>query len=258
MEKSYKIIVVFLLCLVSFGAKAQESTENTVNISEARFLELQKYGDDLKKSRDSTKLYLDSCVIYKKRIEELRADSIKNTSDISEKNSLINILQAQHEADSLTNKKNELKLQEMQGSMDETSAKYANGRLYFKYDEKKINGCLADYKQLKTQSVKEKFKQLPDLLENYGNFSEQLKNLLSSAQNDPDRKVRNKAEEYKSKYANAIRTSAYFTNYYAKKNSGTWSIPYLNNIIEVALSILQKHDPGHNDPVNFNSLIEML
>lgn len=90
------------------------------------------------------------------------------------------------------------------------------------------------------------------------NFSEQLKNLLSSAQNDPDRKVRNKAEEYKSKYANEIRTSFYFTNYYDKKNSGTWSIPYLNNIIEVALSILQKHDPGHNDPVNFNSLIEML
>ena len=31
----------------------------------------------------------------------------------------------------------------------------------------------------------------------------------------------------------------------------------LDNIIEVAMSILKKHDPGHNDPVNFNSLIEM-
>ncbi|MQO92874.1 hypothetical protein F7D31_09415 [Prevotella copri] len=36
------------------------------------------------------------------------------------------------------------------------------------------------------------------------------------------------------------------------------SIPYLDNIIEVSLSILKKHDPGHNDPVNFNSLIDML
>lgn len=47
-------------------------------------------------------------------------------------------------------------------------------------------------------------------------------------------------------------------HYYARQNSGTWSIPYLDNIIEVAISILEKHDPGHNDPVNFNSLIEML
>lgn len=255
MEKLYKIIVVFLLCFVSFVAKAQESTGNMISISEARYLELQKDAADLIDSRDSTKLYLDSCEIYKRQIEKLRADSINNESDISEKKSLIDSLQTQHEADSLTSKEIELRLQEMQTSMDETSAKYANGRLYFKYDAERIKGCLKDYEQLKTQSVKEKFKQLPDLLRNYGNFSEQLKNLLSSAQNDPDRKVRNKAEEYKSKYANEIRTSFYYTNYYAKKNSGTWSIPYLNNIIEVALSILQKHDPGHNDPVNFNSLI---
>lgn len=211
MEKLYKIIVVFLLCFVSFVAKAQESTGNMISISEARYLELQKDAADLIVSRDSTKLYLDSCEIYKRQIEKLRADSINNESDISEIKSLIDSLQTQHEADSLKSKKIELRLLEMQNSM-ETSTKYANGRLYFKYDAERIKGCLKDYEQLKTQSVKEKFKQLPDLLRNYGNFSEQLKNLLSSAQNDPDRKVRNKAEEYKSKYANEIRTSFYFTN----------------------------------------------
>lgn len=258
MEKMYKIIIVIFLCFLSSMANAQENNADMISISETRYLELLKDASDLKISRDSTKQYVDSCAFYNKQIEVLRADSIKSKSDILEKESLIKSLKEQHSADSLASKEINSKLSEMQASMDETSAKYANGRLYFKFDAKRINDCLADYEQLKTQSVKETFKQLPDLLRNYGSFSEQLKSLLLSAQNDPDRKVRNKAEEYKLKYTNEIRSSFYYTNYYAKKDSGTWSIPYLNNIIEVALSILQKHDPGHNDPVNFNSLIEML
>lgn len=258
MEKIYKIIVVILLCFVSLGTKAQENTGDMISIPATMYNKFLKDASDLQVSRDSTKQYVDSCAIYNKQIEVLRADSIKSKSAISEKESLIDFLKKQHSADSLTSKGIDLKLREMQASMDETSAKYANGRLYFKFDAERIKGCLADYEQIQTQSVKETFKQIPDLLRNYGSFSDQLKNLLSSAQNDPDRKVRNKAEEYKSKYVNEIRSSCYYTNYYAKKSTGTWSIPYLNNIIEVALSILQKHDPGHNDPVNFNSLIEML
>lgn len=258
MEKIYKIFVVILLCFVSFETKAQENTGDMISIPATMYNKFLKDASDLQVSRDSTKQYVDSCAFYNKRIEVLRADSIKSKSDILDKESLIKSLKEQHRADSLTSKETDSKLREMQASMDETSAKYANGRLYFKFDAKRIKDCLADYEQLKTQSVKEKFKQLPDLLKNYDNFSKKLKSLLLSAQNDPDRKVRNKAEEYKLKYENEIRSSFYYTNYYAKKNSGTWSIPYLNNIIEVALSILQKHDPGHNDPVNFNSLIDML
>lgn len=151
-----------------------------------------------------------------------------------------------------------MSVSEMQKTADEVSAKYANGRLYFKYDAGRIQGCIADFNKIKTASVKEKFKQLPNLLCNYEKYSNQLKTLLESAQNDFDRKAKNKADEYKAKYSRELRNSDYYMHYYARQNSGTWSIPYLDNIIEVAISILEKHDPGHNDPVNFNSLIEML
>ena len=269
MEKSFKIIVAFLLCFVSFLVKAQENNGDFISIPASMY---DKFRSDLKVSRDSINCFVDSCAILNMQIKileisnsNLKADSIKNQqllektyTDISAKDSLIEVLNNKHKNDSLAIGYCNSKLLEMQALMDETSAKYANGRLYFKYDAERIKGCLTDYDQLKTQSVKEKFKQLPDLLRNYGNFSEQLKSILLSAQNDPDRKVRNKAGEYKSKYESEIRNSFYYSNYYSKKNIGIWSIPYLNNIIDIALSILQKHDPGHNDPVNFNSLIEML
>lgn len=127
----------------------------------------------------------------------------------------------------------------MQKLVDETSAKYANGRLYFKYDEVRIGKCIDDYNKINTSSVKELFKQLPDLLKNYKTFSTQIKALLESAQNDPDRKVRNKADEYKLKFSSKIRNLFYYSHYYTKQKSGVWSIPYLDNIIEVSLSILK-------------------
>ena len=271
MEKSFRIIYTLLLCLLAVSANAQKNKKDKdeVKISAAKY---DKFRDDIKLLSDSTKTLADSCTSLNSIIQNLQKekeyldDVIRNNKKdieekvaiIGEKNALIASMQQQHKADSLTMSTTLLSMSEMQKTADETSAKYANGRLYFKYDAKRIQGCIDDFNKIKTASVKEKFKQLPNLLSNYEKYSNQLKALLESAQNDPDRKVRNKAEEYKNKCSREIRNSVYYSNYYARQNLGTWSIPYLDNIIEVTMSILKKHDPGHNDPVNFNSLIEML
>ena len=271
MEKSFRIIYTLLLCLLAVSANAQKNKKDKdeVKISAAKY---DKFRDDIKLLSDSTKALADSCTSLNSMIQNLQkenehlSDVIRNNKKdieekvaiIREKNTLIASMQQQHKADSLTMSQTLLSMSEMQKLADETSARYANGRLYFKYDAKRIQGFIDDFNKIKTASVKEKFKQLPNLLSNYENYSNQLKALLESAQNDPDRKVRNKAEEYKNKYIREIRSSVYYSNYYSRQSSGTWSIPYLDNIIEVAMSILKKHDPGHNDPVNFNSLIEIL
>lgn len=271
MKKSFRIIYTLLLCLLAVSANAQKNKKDKdeVKISAAKY---DKFRDDIKLLSDSTKALADSCTSLNSMIQNLQkenehlSDVIRNNKKdmeekvtiIREKNALIVSMQQQHKADSLTMSQTLLSMSEMQKTMDETSAKYANGRLYFKYDTERITRCIDDFNKIKTISVKEKFKQLPNLLNNYEKYSKQLKALLESAQNDPDRKVKNKAEEYKNKYSREIRSSVYYSHYYARQNFGTWSIPYLDNIIEVAMSILKKHDPGHNDPVNFNSLIEML
>jgi hypothetical protein len=253
------------VCFSAQLAVAQEDDEEKITISVSMY---DKLRSDVKYWNDSTTVLLDSCnklngeiTLLKETIALLNGE-IKNNANLSkiiaEKDSFIIVLQNQHKADSSSLKNVLLQLNQMQETADKATAQYANGRLYFKYDAERIEKCLKDFESLKTPSVKETFNQMPNLLKNYGNYSAQLKLLLQSAQNDPDRKARNKADEYRAKYVNLIHNLSYYSSYYAKKNTGTWSIPYLNNIIDVALSILQKHDPGHNDPVNFNPLIEML
>lgn len=270
MGKFYKINYTLLLCLLAVPVSAQKNKndKDEVTISAAKY---DWFRDKMKLLTDSTKVLADSCsslnyIIQnlqeeKKQLKDIISNNKKDIGGkvtiIGEKDALIASMQQRHKADSLNISQLRMSVTEMQKIVDETSAKYANGRLYFKYDAVRIQRCIADLNKIKTASVKEKFKQLPNLLRDYEKYYNQLKALLESAQNDPDRKVKNKADEYKTKYSRELRNSNYYMHYYARQNLGTWSIPYLDNIIEVAMSILKKHDPGHNDPVNFNSLIEM-
>lgn len=271
MGKSYKIIYTLILCLLAISASAQKNKKgmDEVTISAAKY---DKFRDDIKLLNDSAKTLADSCAYLNSIIQNLQKEKeqlnnvVENKETeigdkiaiIDKKDVLITRLQKQHMTDSLYVSQNLQALSEMQRRVDETIAKYANGRLYFKYEAKRIQGCIVDFDKIKTAAVRETFKQLPNLLKNYEMYSTQLKALLESAQNDKDRKAKNKAEEYKTKYCSAIRNLFYYSHYYAKQKSGTWSIPYLDNIIDVSMSILKKHDPGHNDPVNFYSLIVML
>ena len=271
MEKSYKFICTLLLAFFTLSASAQKNKKekDEVTISAEKY---DSFRDEIKSLGTRTKVLEDSCAILKENIQNLQKEKVQlksvindnqkinNDKDaiISEKEALITSLQRQHSIDSLKMSQNVQSLSDMRKKADETSARYANGRLYFKYDAKRIQECIADFNNIETISVKEKFKQLPNLLNNYENYSSQLKEMLVNAQNDLDRKAKNKAEAYKQKHISEIRNSYYYSHYYAKRTSGIWSIPYLDNIIKVSISILQKHDPGHNDPVNFNSLIEML
>ena len=111
---------------------------------------------------------------------------------------------------------------------------------------------------IQTQSVKKTFRHLPNLLNAYKNYSDQLKLILESAQNDPTRTKKASMEEYKEKYKRSIKSMEYYSRYYAKKSSGTWSIPYLDNIIKAFFNIIDKHNPLNFEYADFKCLIEML
>lgn len=150
------------------------------------------------------------------------------------------------------------KVQLLQLQADENAARLANGRLYFRYNDKLIQSSIQILQSLKTESVKQTFSQTLRLLQRYQIYSDELKRTLILAQDDGDRKAKNKGEEYKTKIMNNIKSTSYYREIYTTKVSGNWSIPYLDNIIEVAKKSLQHHNPGHMDHVNFTVLIEML
>lgn len=146
MEKLCKIIMILLLCFFTASVSAQKNKKEMVTISATMYDELR---DDAKVLTDNVKLLTDSCTSLntvilnlQKRNSEL-VDVIENKNgDLESKDSviaqnevLITILQQQHKTDSMLVSANTKRIADMQKLVDETSAKYANGRLYFKYPQ---------------------------------------------------------------------------------------------------------------------------
>ena len=151
-------------------------------------------------------------------------------------------------------------MQELQEIADRNAAKLANGRLYFKYSADLVQSSIQSLLYLKTEQVKKDFKQALDLLQRYKDYSVDVKQTLMALQSIDRNEWKSKhpAEEYKNKCISILKQSSYYRNVYSKRNGGAWSIPYLDNLIDVTKAIISKHNPVHSDLANFTPLIEML
>lgn len=186
-----------------------------------------------------------------KNILQSKIDSIKK--DYDKKNSLIVALQE-------SGKRYQKQIQAMQETTERNIAKLANGRLYFKYSEKLVQPSILSLQKLHLEDVKKDFEQALKLLQNYKTYSEDVKQTLVTMQSiDRDIwKSKHQADAYKNKCFTLIKQSAYYRNVYIKRDSGLWSIPYLDNLIDAAKSIIKKHNPVDSEYANFLPLIEML
>jgi hypothetical protein len=144
--------------------------------------------------------------------------------------------------------------------MDRNTAKLANGRLYFRYSDNLVQPSIQSLLEIKTERVKKDFEQALKLLQGYKDYSEDVKNTFVALQAiDRDLwKSKHQAEEYKNKCLSILKQSSYYQKVYTKKSSKTWSIPYLDNLLNVAKSIISRHNPVESEFANFSPLIEML
>ena len=104
------------------------------------------------------------------------------------------------------------------------------------------------------------FEQALQLLQNYKAYSEDVKSTFIALQtiNRDEWRSKHQAEEYKNKCLSILKQSNYYKNVYSKRSANSWSIPYLDNLIDVAKLIISRHNPVEYDFANFTPLIEML
>lgn len=148
----------------------------------------------------------------------------------------------------------------MQETLDRNTAKLANGRLYFRYSDKLVLPSIQSLLELKTENVKKDFVQALKLLQSYKAYSEDVKSTFVALQaiNRDEWRSKHQAEEYKNKCLLILKQSNYYKTVYSKKSANSWSIPYLDNLINVAKSIISGHNPVESEYANFRPLIEML
>lgn len=253
MNKKMRIVLLLIVCCVSCTLQAQQVTISVHDYDSLRY-EIKSLQGQLEKQRKES-LAKDTLIM------QTQASVVNYQKDITTKETLIANLRSsvsllRNDSNSLIQER--LKVQSLQQQADENAAKLANGRLYFRYDNKLVQSSIQILQSIKTSSVKEKFSQTLELLRCYSDYSEQIKSVLTYAQEDSERKLRNRGDEYRARYQNEIKRTTYYTEIYAKKSANRWSIPYLDNIISVAEKSLQRHDPGHGNYIDFTVLIEML
>lgn len=152
------------------------------------------------------------------------------------------------------------KMQAIQETMDENTAKLANGRLYFRYSDKLVQSSIQSLLDLKSEKVKRDFEQALKLLQSYKVYSADVKNTFSALQtiNRDEWRSKHHAEEYRRKCLSILEQSNYYKNVYTKKSATFWSIPYLDNLLDAAKVIISGHNPVESVFANFTPLIEML
>lgn len=240
------------------------NAQDTISISSTDFVNLRNEITYLKDSLD----ILGSITLKKDSLITISEDSISkliyHTNRLEQtlynlrrenisKDSIIAILQSK--AVDYDRQK-----QLMQENVDRNIAKLANGRLYFRYSDKLVQSSIKSLMELKTEMVKKDFNQALPLLQNYKSYSEDVKNTFIILQKIDRAEWRSKhrAEDYKRECYSILEQSLYYKNIYININDSTWSIPYLDNLINAAKRIISRHNPVDAEFANFVPLIEML
>lgn len=252
MKSFYRISLVIILLGVACIAHAQ------ITIS---LHDLDSLRTEINSLKEQLKVSEEACLSKKDSLKQMQNEADNFKKQISALNSTIvelrdSVSLLYNESARLAEKSQDI--QTMQEQADNNAAKLANGRLYFRYNADLIQSSIKFLQEIQTESVRTKFSRTLNLLQNYHAYSDEIKNALSYAQGDSDRKSRNKYNEYKTRCIGEIKRTSYYMNVFAKKNSSNWSIPYLDNIINIAFKMLQNHDPGRDGYVDFTVLIELL
>lgn len=259
MKVKFRYLILILLFTSVVNVNAQDIT-----ISSSDLVNLK---NEIQQLKDSIRILNDTISVKNSTIEsniqsfndkvvEIEALRLNYSAIKLEKESADSIIKALRNFEEIYN--DQMKI--MQETTDRNMAKLANGRLYFRYDDNLVLPSIQSLLDIKTESVKKDFEQALRLLQSYKDYSEDVKSTFVALQSiDRDEwKSKHRVEEYKKKCLSILKQSAYYQKVYTQKSSNSWSVPYLDNLIDVAKSIISKHNPVESEFANFSTLIEML
>jgi len=136
---------------------------------------------------------------------------------------------------------------------DSCILKYANAQLYFKYDPKRVSRALNAMNRIVNKDMKDKVI-FENLLKEYKNYYNELKTIVNSAQNNPDRTNPFNGQKFLASFKNQVENTAYCRSCYKKGIS----IPYLNEVVDSIMKQIAKAKPNDGIYCDFSTIIEKL
>ena len=134
---------------------------------------------------------------------------------------------------------------------DTCIVRQCNNALNAPYDEKRTHSAISAFDRINSTTYREQMLPLRQLLVDYDKYFSTIMDILQRA--DADRDMRNpfSGKETADRYINEIRQ----TEYYRTIMQAEWIIPYINRLIDHAISRLKSNNPGERQTINLKDLL---
>lgn len=134
---------------------------------------------------------------------------------------------------------------------DTCIVRQANNALSAPYNERRIHSAQVAFDRMNSAKLRDELKPLRILLDDYGHHYMQLIDILRRA--DADRDLRNPftGKDTAKKYIDEIRQMPYCIEVMDQE----WVIPYMSQLIQIAINRLKSNDPGERQTVILKDLL---
>lgn len=149
-------------------------------------------------------------------------------------------------------KKRISKLEDKLVFADSIVARVSNDCLRKKYDKAKVDDALVNFDQMYSKELQSKFSPLKTLLNNYGQYTNELTAIFSAAEMDKDITNPFTGQKVAMAYIEKIKATQYYRNVYNQN----WTIPYLNSLIDKAIERIQTFNPKEQKPIQLLELMK--
>lgn len=134
---------------------------------------------------------------------------------------------------------------------DTIVARLSNDCLRKKYDPIRVNQAVENFEKMYSPELKSKFGRLKFLLNEYGNYTQELVAIFKEAQNDKGLGNPFTGQKQALTYIDKIKNTRYYRDVY----SDNWTIPYLNNLIDKCFETIKSFNPKENKELHLLELM---
>ena len=135
---------------------------------------------------------------------------------------------------------------------DSIVARLSNDCLRKKYDKIRVSQALANFEKMYSPELKSKFARLKFLLQEYGNYTQEIVDVFLEAQNDEALDNPFTGQKKALHYIDKIMETRYYQDVY----NNNWTIPYLNKLIDKSFKVLKSYNPKESKELHLLDLMK--
>lgn len=203
----------------TINADIVKQQSELLTIKQTQIDTLQKQVNDL---RQQLKTYQDSCHTYRSRWEEQQNKNLQLQTD----------------------NKALLSYKQRIAFSDTIMARLSNDALRFAYSPERVQRALQDFEQIGSPELKEKFQKITELLKEYEQYDKELRSLILGMDAAKKKALISPIAGPTAEFRKQLHATAYYQRAYNK----SWTIPYLNKVLDHVFKTLRYIDENRKMP----------